>query len=78
MLLRPFEDRVAIVKGVSRALPAITMRLVCPRCDAGLVPSWSGLRCPRMSACGMGGPVEVARTGYVFVVSDSSHTGVKA
>lgn len=54
------------------------MRLVCPRCNAGLVPSWSGLKCPRMSACGKGGPVETTRTGYVFVVSENVPSGVEA
>lgn len=36
------------------------MRLTCPHCHAGLVPSWSGLRCPRMAACGRGGLRETA------------------
>jgi hypothetical protein len=31
-----------------------------------------------MTACGRGGPVEVAHTGYVFVVSESVSTGVEA
>lgn len=37
-------------------------RLCCGICGAGLVPAWSGLKCPRGSACGHGGPVETARS----------------
>ncbi|HWG92237.1 MAG TPA: hypothetical protein VNZ52_15410 [Candidatus Thermoplasmatota archaeon] len=33
--------------------------LVCARCGSRLVPAWSGLRCPRMTACGYGGTNEV-------------------
>lgn len=35
-------------------------RLECDRCGAGLVPAVNGLRCPRFSACGRGGPDESA------------------
>jgi hypothetical protein len=54
------------------------MRLVCPRCDAGLVPSFSGLRCPRLAACGRGGYVEALRPAPVFVLSEHVPSGVKA
>ncbi|MEA3199741.1 MAG: hypothetical protein QOE90_1169 [Thermoplasmata archaeon] len=54
------------------------MRLVCPRCNAGLVPAWTGLRCPRMSACGRGGPVESSQVGYVFSLDPHTSHGVKA
>jgi|GEM_PF-3733031 len=53
-------------------------RLVCPRCDAGLVPSWSGLRCPRMSACGRGGLVEAGGAVVAFAPLEVVPTGVEA
>lgn len=30
-------------------------KLLCARCGACLAPTFSGLRCPRMAACGFGG-----------------------
>lgn len=35
-------------------------RLCCGTCGAGLVPAWTGLKCPRASACGKGGLLETA------------------
>lgn len=34
------------------------LRLACARCGAALVPAFTGLRCPRLAACGFGGHVE--------------------
>lgn len=34
------------------------VKLVCDRCGTALAPAFSGLRCPRFSACGRGGLVE--------------------
>ena len=54
------------------------MRLSCPRCHAGLVPSWAGLRCPRLGACGRGGPVETAHTVLPMSLHRSSPSGIRA
>lgn len=76
--LEGFDVRVANVKGALQADRGMMTRLVCPRCNAGLVPSWSGLRCPRMTACGRGGPVETVATGYVFAWGGSVPSGIRA
>ncbi|HEX2022203.1 MAG TPA: hypothetical protein VHH36_05780 [Candidatus Thermoplasmatota archaeon] len=54
------------------------MRLCCPRCGAGLVPSWSGLRCPRMTACGRGGFVESGRQLHPLAATTLRDDGVRA
>ena len=54
------------------------MRLVCPRCHAGLVPSWAGLRCPRLGACGRGGIVENGLTILPASLAHAVPHGVRA
>jgi hypothetical protein len=54
------------------------MRLVCPRCSAGLVPSWAGLRCPRLGACGRGGIVESALSILPLSLAGGAPSGVRA
>lgn len=54
------------------------MRLRCETCGSGLVPSLSGLRCPRMTACGFGGHVETAYTLRPSFLSAVPSTGVRA
>jgi hypothetical protein len=34
------------------------LTLACGRCGARLAPTLSGMRCPRLTACGFGGQVE--------------------
>ncbi|HWG92235.1 MAG TPA: hypothetical protein VNZ52_15400 [Candidatus Thermoplasmatota archaeon] len=43
-------------------LKVLRMRLRCAKCGSGLVPTLSGLRCPRLSACGFGGITETHLT----------------
>lgn len=38
----------------------MTARMCCAKCGAGLVPAWTGLKCPRGSACGYGGVEETS------------------
>ena len=54
------------------------LNLVCARCQAPLVPAMSGLRCPRMTACGRGGFVETSLTSETFAFSSVRDTGVRA
>lgn len=53
-------------------------RLTCPRCDAPLVPGFSGLRCPRLNACGRGGYVESGRALHPAMAHVSVPSGVQA
>lgn len=41
------------------------VRLTCPRCDATLVPAFTGMRCPRLTACGRGGYLEVGAALHI-------------
>ncbi len=55
------------------------MRLCCESCGAGLVPAFTGLRCPRMNACGRGGLIEDAYTlAPSFIHHDAIDLGVPA
>lgn len=56
----------------------MTVRLTCPRCDAPLAPTWGGLRCPRMNACGRGGIVESGATLFPFAAEHAVPAGVRA
>ncbi len=35
-----------------------SLKLLCGKCATPLAPAFSGMRCPRFSACGRGGIVE--------------------
>ena len=57
---------------------ALDMSLTCPRCAARLVPTWSGLQCPRLNACGRGGYVEDGRSLHPFMDATHVPSGVRA
>lgn len=46
--------------------------LLCVRCGAWLAPTISGLRCPRLAACGFGGFVETGgfQSSRAFLAQD--------
>lgn len=54
------------------------MRLVCSRCSTPLAPAWTGLRCPRFSACGRGGLEEVGRMIHPLADHARAIAGVRA
>lgn len=53
-------------------------RLCCGTCGAGLVPSWTGLRCPRLGACGRGGFTETAISLMPFTLGRAVPLGIPA
>lgn len=53
-------------------------RLCCRNCGAGLVPTWTGLHCPRLGACGRGGHTETALSLLPVHLGRFVPTGVHA
>ena len=56
----------------------MSVRLTCTRCGAGLVPTWSGVRCPRLAACGRGGIEESGVLLHPFAAHVAVPSGVRA
>ncbi|HUR69945.1 MAG TPA: hypothetical protein VM370_11925 [Candidatus Thermoplasmatota archaeon] len=48
------------------------LRVLCARCGTALAPTMSGLRCPRMSACGFGGMVETIQFQPLAALASSA------
>lgn len=56
----------------------MTARLTCAHCNTPLVATFTGLKCPRLGACGRGGIIESGRALHPFSAHVAVPSGVRA